>query len=576
MWTNYSKSVEVPVTAVERITSVDALVHMWGQGGNGTTRVSSGHHDYSYVTADGTSLHMLNLDGLRAMEMDSKDASLLIVEPGVTFAMAATFLETRQRMIRNMPACNALTLAGAFCMASHGSGYEASVCDHIAAIDVLHANASTVAHISAPEDLKLWAGSMGVLGVITRLWVRTHTLQKVHDIYLFWKTAEELEAYWKRESVEEGNTTTLPLAFTKAGVFDQIFWTPVANASGGHFTLLKRRTPSVGEAAHLEQTHARSEETGWAKHVQDPLVPLGAKLVNTLRVWHLMWAAHAAHLTAAAYDGELKHHGIYNTLFRLNEPTSDTVVRLNKAYDIGEDCELFFPVKHTVEIMRILRVYNELFRLVMTADKITSDEWRSSTAKPLVDKFKMEARMVECTHDKAGLYTAPMEVRFLPATSSSAMAPNYNRTCLAISFSWFGSTREHHEANRRFCRFLLVFGWKAFQAVPHLGKFNMLESKSPEDVEVIAGWKQHYMEGRQALHAEVARTSERCVTPLLRSFLWSPPAAPEAWSSPPRKSEDVDPAPPRLPAAPPAAPRLPAAPPAPWSPPRRHEEEHVE
>ena len=527
MWTNYSKSVEVPVSAVEKITSIDALVHMWGQGASGVIRVSSGHHDYSYGTADGTPLHVLDLAGLKAMEMDTKDASLLIVEPGVTFAEASVFLETRQRMLRNIPGCNFTTLTGIFCVAGHGSGYEATFCDHVVAIDVLHANpTSTVTHITAPEELKLWAGSMGVLGIITRLWVRTHALQKVHDIYLFWKTAEELEVYWKRESVEEGNTTTLPLAFTKAGVYDHIFWTPIASSSGGHFTLLKRRTPSVGEAAHLEQTHARSGETGWAKHIQDPLVPLGAKFVNTLRVWHLMWAAHAAHLTASAVDSELKCQGIYNTMFRLNEPNSDSMGRLSRAYHIGEECELFFPVKHTVEMLRILRVYNDLFRVVMGTDKVTGESWKASTAKPLVDKFKMEARMLECTTDKAGLYTAPMDVRFLPATTHSAMAPNYNQTCMTISFPWLGSTHEHHEANRRFCRFLLVFGWKVFQAMPHMAKYSMWESKAPEDLEVIAGWKQYFAEGRQALHAEVARTSERCVTPFLRSFLMSPPDAP--------------------------------------------------
>ena len=534
-YSNYSHSIQFPgthVVDVEMVSSIPTLLRQNELGKQLVVRPRSGGHDYSYVTTGTGPILLLNLDHLQDIEWDAI-TQRIGVEPGVTFAMASTYLEGKGKKgtyprkfvpssLRNFPMCNNLTLVGSFCMNSHGSGYQASWVDQVEAIEVIRAGSppgtppATVFRQGATADeFAAWAGGMGVLGVITRLWARTYPIEKIRDTHLFFHSFAEVETYFANEGKDAGGAV-LPLAFTKEQNFDQIFWTPLSD----HFIVLTRRFPSTIERKHLDDVHARESQTWWGEHIVDPLVPTGAKLVNNFRSWKIIAPHTAANWTASSYEGEIETLGIYNTLFRLNEPVSNVVQRLNRAYDVGEDCELFFPVETTADCFRILRAYNDVLRIVMKDNDIKDDKWLSSIAKPLIEEHQLEKRMLDCTADRRAAYTAPMEVRFLPATTISAMAPNYKQNCMAISFAWFGTDSPHHEANRRFHRFLLAFGWKAFKAVFHSGKFNMLESHAPEDLEIIEGWKEHYAEGRERLRKYISKTSEQFVTPMLKSFIF--------------------------------------------------------
>jgi hypothetical protein len=147
-------------------------------------------------------------------------------------------------------------------------------------------------------------------------------------------------------------------------------------------------------------------------------------------------------------------------------PTAHQARGIKSYFDISEDCELFFPMTRLEEIFDL---YNGLYTILLQPDF----DWKENdhlTAVTLLQKHNLESRVKALVHPKT-LFTDPHICRFLPATDTSVMAPNYQQDRLALTFTWFGN-KDHHPLYQQAMDLFIEVGILEFGAKVHLGKYH--------------------------------------------------------------------------------------------------------
>ena len=138
-------------------------------------RVVAGGHSWSpLVCSDDT---VISLEHMCHTPIFHNDSTVTF-DAGCTIQNAHKYLLKRRRQLHGYGAIQHQTLAGGFMTALHGSQF-ANFASHVTALEAILAN-GTIIHVS--ENINAWRGSMGLLGIVTKMTFQTYPSKSVRVI----------------------------------------------------------------------------------------------------------------------------------------------------------------------------------------------------------------------------------------------------------------------------------------------------------------------------------------------------------------------------------------------------------
>ena len=145
-------------------------------------RALGSRHSFSTVAdTDGVHVSTRGL-GLEVAIEDGPDGLVAVVPGGATYAEVAPVLHAHGRALHNMGSLPHISVAGACATGTHGSGdHLGSLATAVTAIEIVTASGELVRVDSADEDFGGAVLSLGALGVVTRLWLRTEPTYDVRQ-----------------------------------------------------------------------------------------------------------------------------------------------------------------------------------------------------------------------------------------------------------------------------------------------------------------------------------------------------------------------------------------------------------
>jgi xylitol oxidase len=148
----------------------------------GRVRAIGSRHSFSTV-ADTDGLHVSTRGlGLPAELEQGADGPVAVVPGGSTYAEVAPVLQQHGRALHNLGSLPHISVAGACATGTHGSGdHLGSLATAVVAVELVTAGGELVRLDSGHPDFAGAVVSLGALGVVTRLWLRTEPTYDVRQ-----------------------------------------------------------------------------------------------------------------------------------------------------------------------------------------------------------------------------------------------------------------------------------------------------------------------------------------------------------------------------------------------------------
>ncbi|PKH37375.1 xylitol oxidase [Nocardioides alpinus] len=145
-------------------------------------RALGSRHSFSRV-ADTDGVHVSTRDlGLSVELEDGPEGPVAVVPGAMTYAEVAPVLQARGRALHNLGSLPHISVAGACATGTHGSGdHLGSLATAVVAIEIVTASGDLVRIDSGHPDFGGAVVSLGALGVVTRLWLRTEPTYEVRQ-----------------------------------------------------------------------------------------------------------------------------------------------------------------------------------------------------------------------------------------------------------------------------------------------------------------------------------------------------------------------------------------------------------
>lgn len=144
-------------------------------------RALGSRHSFSTV-ADTDGVHVNTRDLGLSVELDGADGEVAVVPGAMTYAEVAPVLHVRGRALHNLGSLPHISVAGACATSTHGSGdHLGSLATAVSAVELVTASGELVRLDSADPDFGGAVVSLGALGVVTRLWLRTEPTYDVRQ-----------------------------------------------------------------------------------------------------------------------------------------------------------------------------------------------------------------------------------------------------------------------------------------------------------------------------------------------------------------------------------------------------------
>ncbi|SLI30116.1 oxidoreductase [Mycobacteroides abscessus subsp. bolletii] len=181
-WTNWAGDQHARPQTIERPSSVAEVSQIIVQAVN-TDRVirvvGAGHSFGDLVCTDGVLISLDNLSGLLHYDPSS---GLATVAGGTRLYELNRLLDSHGRALANLGDINVQSVAGAISTATHGTGVKlGNLATQVAALEIVTADGS-VRTISGGEELQAARVSIGALGVISAVTLRTVPSFRLHNI----------------------------------------------------------------------------------------------------------------------------------------------------------------------------------------------------------------------------------------------------------------------------------------------------------------------------------------------------------------------------------------------------------
>ena len=182
--TNWSGNVTYSAREVARPTDVAELQEVVAAAAAAGDRVRAigSRHSFSTV-ADTDGLHVDTRDlGLGVELEDGPEGPVAVVPGAATYAEVAPVLHARGRALHNLGSLPHISVAGACATGTHGSGDDnGSLSTAVTAVELVTAGGDLVRIGSEDPDFGGVVLSLGALGVVTRLWLRTEPTYDVRQ-----------------------------------------------------------------------------------------------------------------------------------------------------------------------------------------------------------------------------------------------------------------------------------------------------------------------------------------------------------------------------------------------------------
>lgn len=473
MWKNYSHSIE-NTNQVITPKNIDELQNtLRNIKRTQTLRCISAAHSYSGSITSGSEIEgdtvvLCDLKHFNGIYLDTKK-SIVEVGPAVTFEQLMIYLEENNCCLPNSTGCLSLSLGGCFSMASHGSGYLASVPDLVQSVRIMNAKGEICNVKNTSKEFKLIAGGMGVFGIVLEL---TLNIVPQLEYYSEEHIPVEIESKQFLELIQD---TTAQMEDTNLAqkCFDHFYWTPIRNYA---YYFRRRKVDSDHNADKINYESTLGK-------LSDSLSPISAKVLDQIRNHNWISADTAFTLLANLYGVAVKQYSTCNTFYSLSKPISDVATKIRDSFEVAHDCELFFPRD---KIMDVLHMYNFLYTLILTDSENEMKEEEEFIHQLKNNDLWDELQIIRSDrkHARISLFTAPLEVRYVPKTYRSYMAPNAEQDVWSISFGWFGR-KEHLIYNKRVLQLFIKVGIRLFDCKLHWGKYSPLGEIDKNDSLIV-------------------------------------------------------------------------------------------
>ena len=169
-WTNWAGDQTCSPRAIESPASVDELADVL-RSGEGPIRVAGAGHSFGDLV--GTTGTVVSLDRLSGLIDYDPATGLAKVFAGTRLNELNSLLDERGRALPNLGDINVQSVAGAISTATHGTGAKlGNLATQVEALELVLADGS-VRTISAGDELQAARVSLGALGVISTVTLRT-------------------------------------------------------------------------------------------------------------------------------------------------------------------------------------------------------------------------------------------------------------------------------------------------------------------------------------------------------------------------------------------------------------------
>ncbi|NYE35435.1 xylitol oxidase [Nocardioides cavernae] len=182
--TNWAGNVTYSARAVARPGTVEELREVVSAAAAAGDRVRAlgSRHSFSTV-ADTDGLHVSTRDlGLVTHVEDGPDGPVAVVPGASTYAEVAPVLQAAGRALHNLGSLPHISVAGACATGTHGSGdANGSLATAVVAVELVTADGGLVRIARGDRDFAGAVLSLGALGVVTRIWLRTEPAYDVRQ-----------------------------------------------------------------------------------------------------------------------------------------------------------------------------------------------------------------------------------------------------------------------------------------------------------------------------------------------------------------------------------------------------------
>ena len=188
---NWAGNVEYSTQTVCRPGSLSELQDVVAGAGR-VKALGSGHSFNPIIDTDGLLISTSDL-GLQ-LEIDD-DAQVAVVPGSTTYADLGRELHARGGALRNLGSLPHISVAGACATGTHGSGVaNGCLASAVVGVELVTADGGLLTARAGDPDFPGLVLSLGALGVVTRLWLRTQpTYDVVQDVLLDVPSARVVE-----------------------------------------------------------------------------------------------------------------------------------------------------------------------------------------------------------------------------------------------------------------------------------------------------------------------------------------------------------------------------------------------
>jgi len=395
-------------------------------------RPFSAGHAYSNVLLSNNTI-LIDLTKMNNVIRCSVAENTIEVEPGIQMQDLLLYLEKCRRTIYNMPGCLNLSIGGCISAASHGSGIKATVAESVKQMEVLKSDGSIVTLTNIDPDFIGFVGCMGAMGIAISITLHLIPIQIYQDTLLVFDSAIKVQKHGY-----VGHS--------------QFFWVPIENKF-----LYFNRAPLP-----LTSTQKTNKQSLLGK-IEEKFEGIGGKALNSFRsTFNILSSKRTFSLLSNIFENSLRQLPNKNSLFELTLPLSREAVGLQPYFELSEDCEIFVPAPYFIESFQL---FNEFYDFILNGKTTDQD-----IVMHLALKYKKMDEIKECALPET-LFSSPVLCRFVPSTSLSIMAPNYQQDMWAISFPWYGS-KKNVIKYKNAMNILIEMCVGEFGAKVHLGKYH--------------------------------------------------------------------------------------------------------
>lgn len=173
-WQNWGRNFDCRPALVHAPTTIDeirAIVLAAAEAGQRVRPVGSG---YSYTRLAQTDDVMVSLDRWAGIERIDREQRIAVIRSGTTLHQIERELAAAGFAFENLGDINRQTLAGAIATGTHGTGIGlGNMSTQVDAIEIVTADGRVVTVTRSDGDaFRAAALSLGVLGIVTRIWLR--------------------------------------------------------------------------------------------------------------------------------------------------------------------------------------------------------------------------------------------------------------------------------------------------------------------------------------------------------------------------------------------------------------------